>query len=957
MKKAKKALDALKFKRVAAANGGRGPGMMPKGYTAPVDVDPIDETIVETEEEPKEATPVDSVEGLEDVLKDGAFQGPPVDLALKRGDEKLPDIPKLKDQKVAKVSRAYTESDAFTIGKRDKVKRKLATKPSTGIVAQGYANRKVKEQPELEGKTITADKAKTLDDTKAAEEFDDVTANDVLEMAVGERTVDLRYDVNNDGKITSADALALTKDKALLQGIEDDRRKEQIAKRTGEEFDLEAPDVTAATRDEEQEEAALAPIGRKYDMDPKSLIPEVDADDILLSKSPKARRVIRDEIMEPSVPKEEASRIEEKIGFDAAQRRTVTGTAAKGKAAKMLSAVAPEVQRIAPAIAENPAEVEAQIDDEPVEVQAAVAALPEHALISVQMETLMGGIEDGEIPTWAKPAVAAVNQRMAKRGLEVSTIARDALFNAIITSTFPLAQGNAQALQERARQNLSNEQQANITQANLNMNRRLANLSNRQRAESETAQFAQQIEILNANFDQQARLETAKNQQQIRVQDLANRQEAARSSFQAQQQINAQELSNEQQIELAELQYMNATEKENMSAIQQQRLAEFQVSADFLSKNAAFKDSINRANLDAETKMQLAFLSSRDRAAGEQLSADQQRQLANLNAKLQTNLTSDKIAQTMGVAQLNVDQQRAVQNAATVAKIDLSKFTADQQAELANSKFMQTMTLTDFNARQQEAIQDATFIAQMDMAEASENGKLRITNAKNFLTMDMANLNNRQQSIILDQQLEQQRLLSDQAAENAAKQFNATSENQVNMYMRNLAQDMQKYNVSQQNAMNQFNVTEVNRKKAIDAQLGADISRFNAELYFKTQQYNEDNAFRREQWNASNKQAVEQANIEWRRSSNTIDTAAQNAANQRNSQMAFSITAAEQDFLWQSLRDDAAYLRQAYESDEMRKATLLATSLQNEAAAGKDGSATGNLLKFVADIFSRRASS
>ncbi len=41
---------------------------------------------------------------------------------------------------------------------------------------------------------------------------------------------------------------------------------------------------------------------------------------------------------------------------------------------------------------------------------------------------------------------------------------------------------------------------------------------------------------------------------------------------------------------------------------------------------------------------------------------------------MQTNLTQANIAQSMGVAQLNADQQRAVVNASTVANIDLTKF-------------------------------------------------------------------------------------------------------------------------------------------------------------------------------------------------------------------------------------------------------------------------------------------
>ena len=53
----------------------------------------------------------------------------------------------------------------------------------------------------------------------------------------------------------------------------------------------------------------------------------------------------------------------------------------------------------------------------------------------------------------------------------------------------------------------------------------------------------------------------------------------------------------------------------------------------------------------------------------------------------------------------------------------------------------------------------------------------------------MTNINNEQQANILRAQQEQQRLLSNQAAENAAAQFNATSQNQTNQFMAGLAAD------------------------------------------------------------------------------------------------------------------------------------------------------------------------
>ena len=50
------------------------------------------------------------------------------------------------------------------------------------------------------------------------------------------------------------------------------------------------------------------------------------------------------------------------------------------------------------------------------------------------------------------PAVAAVEGMLAQRGMSASTVGRDALFNAIIQSAMPLAQSNAQAIQQSVSQ-------------------------------------------------------------------------------------------------------------------------------------------------------------------------------------------------------------------------------------------------------------------------------------------------------------------------------------------------------------------------------------------------------------------------------------------------------------------------------------------------------------------------
>ena len=67
--------------------------------------------------------------------------------------------------------------------------------------------------------------------------------------------------------------------------------------------------------------------------------------------------------------------------------------------------------------------------------------------------------------------------------------------------------------------------------------------------------------------------------------------------------------------------------------------------------------------------------------------------------------------------------------------------------------------------------------------------------------MDMANLTNEQQTSIFKAQQNIQAMFTDAAANNAASQFNATSENQTDQFFASLASQVSQYNASQQNAM------------------------------------------------------------------------------------------------------------------------------------------------------------
>ena len=561
----------------------------------------------------------------------------------------------------------------------------------------------------------------------------------------------------------------------------------------------DANKVQTAQRDAQQEQEALAK-AEEFKISDDAFVGEVSGETVAIVNTTPAERQEREAVIGMPAPSGEEAEIINEFGFGSSKNRVLRGEQAKTAASNRLINEHGLDAATASALVEDMGELVTNIDGIPQESLGAVATLPKEALVSSQMESLLAGMEDGKIPAFARPAVSAIEQRLAERGLSASSVGQEALFNAIIQASLPIAQSNAQALQQRASQNLTNEQQALI----------------------------------------------------------------------------------------------------------QDR----QIASDFMSKNAAFTQQMEIANLTNDQQMRLANLSALNQAGSENLSAAQQSELAELNSRMQTNLLQSKLAQEMGIAQLNVDQQRAIQNASMVAKVDMTQYTTEQQMTLSNSKFMQSMTMADFNATQQSAIQNATTMASMDLAAADQNTKLAIENARNFLNMDMANLNNEQQSLVMDQQLLQQRLLSDQAAENAAAQFNASSENQVNQFMAELAKQFETFNATQMSEMSKFNTSETNRVEAINAGNDLEAEKFNSAAQTQIDMYDQELEYKTDAWNAQNEQIVGQSNAKLRRDANTINTAAANESNRLEAQMSFKMSQSEQNFLWQQLRDAEAFAQQ-----------------------------------------------
>ena len=99
---------------------------------------------------------------------------------------------------------------------------------------------------------------------------------------------------------------------------------------------------------------------------------------------------------------------------------------------------------------------------------------------------------------------------------------------------------------------------------------------------------------------------------------------------------------------------------------------------------------------------------------------------------------------------------------------------------------------------------DADTYKQMIFSNLNNRQQAAITNANSYFQMDMQNLSNRQQASLQNLNVRQAFLLSDQAASNAAAQFNATSTNQVDQFYSNLSQQIKLQNAARADAMNQL---------------------------------------------------------------------------------------------------------------------------------------------------------
>tara|TARA_B100001123_G_C15267809_1_gene1009103 strand:- start:144 stop:1853 length:1710 start_codon:yes stop_codon:yes gene_type:complete len=281
--------------------------------------------------------------------------------------------------------------------------------------------------------------------------------------------------------------------------------------------------------------------------------------------------------------------------------------------------------------------------------------------------------------------------------------------------------------------------------------------------------------------------------------------------------------------------------------------------------------------------------------------------MANLSNKQQTAIVNAQLRATLTGQELTNEQQSRVLNTAKVSEVNNLNFTAEQTVALENARLMQNMSLANLNNAQQSALQNAATLANMDVRNLDARLTAAVQNAKSFLDLDMANLTNDQQAKTLTYQSKIQSLLSDTAGQNAASQFNAKAQDQVDQFYKTLSTSIQTANANRVSAQEQFNVDQANSVRKFNTEMENERDKFDSEMNL----------------------LIDQSNVVWRRGINTTTNAEQNRVNQVNAQNLLDLTTSAQNQLWNRYRDEAGWLLQLQESREARAHQAALQAQQN----------------------------
>ena len=356
------------------------------------------------------------------------------------------------------------------------------------------------------------------------------------------------------------------------------------------------------------------------------------------------------------------------------------------------------------AIGNDPDDLEARLMDFTEEQRGLIAGLPEDALVSTQLSALLDGIEEGEIPVWARPAVAAVEQMLAERGLSASTVGRDNLLNAIIQSATPIAQSNAQAIQASIAQQKDIEARIAIKEGEF-----------RQEAAMQTAQAVFNMDMANFDAEVQRQLSNSKFMQTVGLTEATFEQESYVKSATLLSQENLAQADIDQRRMIQHAQAFLGMDMANLSNEQASKVLEFTQEQERVISNQA---SVNAA----------AQFNATSQSQTDQFMANMEKEVAQFNT-----------TQLNAMKQFNATQENAAEAREAEREADINKYNAELTAQMQELNAAQEFQRVQWNAANQFAVNQSnvSWRRQINTANTAAQNAVNMQNAMNSFNMTM----------------------------------------------------------------------------------------------------------------------------------------------------------------------------------------------------------------------------
>ena len=284
------------------------------------------------------------------------------------------------------------------------------------------------------------------------------------------------------------------------------------------------------------------------------------------------------------------------------------------------------------------------------------------ASVKDEIKDLLGEFDDGQTPAWAAQGMRKANQILAARGLSASSMAGQAVIQAMMESALPIAQIDASNKQEMAM--LKAKERAKFMQQDFD-----------QAFQAKVKNAATISEIANLNFtaEQQVNLENSRMAQTVALKELDNDQAVVMANAAQIASLETQGLSNQQQAQVENAKNFLQVDMANLDAAQQTELFTAQKNVDALFTDAAAENSRLQFNATSEN------------------------QVNEFNSSLKSQVKQFNAAQTNAMAQFNAGEANAMEKFNETIKNQRDQFNASNSLVIAqaNAQWRQSVSTTN----------------------------------------------------------------------------------------------------------------------------------------------------------------------------------------------------------------------------------------------------------------------